>query len=369
LSTVRIEQHTGGIETVSRCHAAQRFAPPGEKLQDSVLEARAHVCWGWCQQLNQDRVHVILDLAAPLTDLSQVGKMRDAYPFVLTRLQNILRQTNQNAFSEAVALLPLSLCFNAMRLETITRETRIDLLGIAFFLVWKLHELRIQGIDTNPEKPRGGRKRTIFTSEWMIHFLNTVLSFLFPLSNYSYLALDRLSTHPLENLFGFVRWDANNINTVNEMIGTITHTDIIQEADRALELEEHDHHRAKLVGVHIDENPPHAKTFYIEMLTNLDPEAIAGISITVVHIQHGIPSDNGLVAFLQFRDYLTLIATAAAAGRTSKEIKQWFTCGSGSRIVSMFHTHHAPASDGLNHKADAHSLARNKPATPNGQTQ
>jgi hypothetical protein len=115
--------------------------------------------------INQDWVRVILNLVAPLTDLSQVGKIRDAYPLVLTRIENILQPIDQNAFPETVALLPLSLCFNAMRLETITRETRIDLLRIAFFLVWKLHELRIQGVETNPEKPRGGGKRTIFTSE------------------------------------------------------------------------------------------------------------------------------------------------------------------------------------------------------------
>jgi hypothetical protein len=152
------------------------------------------------------------------------------------------------------------------------------------------------------------------------------------------------------------------------MIATIAHTDIVQEADRALELEEHAHHRVNLAGVHIDENRPQAKTFHIEIPTNLDRETIAGISIKVVHIQHGILSDGELVAFLQFRDYLTLVTTAAAASRTSKEIKQRFTCGAGSRIVSMLHTS-CPASDGLNHKADAHSSARNKPATPSGQTQ
>jgi hypothetical protein len=146
--------------------------------------------------ISSDRVRAILDLAAPLTDLSQVGKMRDAYPLVLTRIETILQLIDQNAFPE------VSRCFNTMRLETITRETRIDLLRIAFFLVWKLHELRIQGVDTNPEKPRGGGKQTIFTSEWVVRFLNTVLLFLFSLSNYSHLALERLSMHPLENFLG-----------------------------------------------------------------------------------------------------------------------------------------------------------------------
>jgi hypothetical protein len=148
------------------------------------------VCGGASSSINQDRVRAILDLPAALTDLSQVGKMRDAYFLVLTRIETVLQLIDQNAFPEAVALLPLLLCFNAMRLETSTRETRIDLLRIAFFLVWKLHELSIQGVDTNPEKPRGGGKRTIFTSEWVVRFLNTVLLFLFSLSNYSDLALD-----------------------------------------------------------------------------------------------------------------------------------------------------------------------------------
>jgi hypothetical protein len=126
------------------------------------------------------------------------------------------------------------------------------------------------------------------------------------------------------------------------MIGTIAHIDIVQEADRALELEEHVNHRVNLAGVHIDENPPHAKTFHSEMPTNLDRETIAGISIKIVHIQHGILFDDELVAFLQFRDYLTLVATAETANRTGKEIKQGSTCSSGSRIVSKLHAHHAP---------------------------
>jgi hypothetical protein len=145
---------------------------------------------GASSSVNQNRVRAILDLAAPLTDLSQVGKMRDAYPLVLTKIENILQMIDQNSFPDGVALLPLSLCFNAMRLVTVTRETRIDLLRIAFFLVRKLYELRIHGVNINPEKPRGGGKRTIFTSEWVVRFLNTVLLFLLSLSNYSHLALD-----------------------------------------------------------------------------------------------------------------------------------------------------------------------------------
>jgi hypothetical protein len=67
---------------------------------------------GASSSINQDRVPAILDLAASLTDLSQVGKMRDAYPLVLARIENTLRLIDQNDFHETVALLPLLLCFN-----------------------------------------------------------------------------------------------------------------------------------------------------------------------------------------------------------------------------------------------------------------
>jgi hypothetical protein len=120
---------------------------------------------GTSSSISQERVCAILDLATHPSDLSQIGKMHNAYPIVITWIENILELIGQNTFPEAAALLPLSLCFHPMRLETITRETRIDLLRTAFFLVWKPYELRISGIDKNPEKTSRGEKRTIFTSE------------------------------------------------------------------------------------------------------------------------------------------------------------------------------------------------------------
>jgi hypothetical protein len=109
------------------------------------------------------------------------------------------------------------------------------------------------------------------------------------------------------------------MNTANEVTGTIVHTDIVQEADRALELEKHPHHRVNLAGLHTDDTQLHAEAFHIEMPTNLDPETAAGICTQIVHVQHDILSDDEGVAFLQFRDYLPLRAAAAAASRTSKD--------------------------------------------------
>jgi hypothetical protein len=132
----------------------------GKNFRTRFLKYELTVIYGGASSsIRQERVRAILDLATPLSDLSQIEKMREACPLVITRIENILELIDQNAFTEAVALLRLSLYFHAMRLETITRETRIDLLRTAFFLVWKLYELRIRGIDKNPEKNEQRRER------------------------------------------------------------------------------------------------------------------------------------------------------------------------------------------------------------------
>jgi hypothetical protein len=104
------------------------------------------------------------------------------------------------------------------------------------------------------------------------------------------------------------------------------------------------------------------------MPINLDPGTIAGICVKVVHVQYGILSDDELVAFLPCWDYLTLVATAAAARRTNKEIKQRFRSGSGSRIVSLLLADRAPAADGPDREVNPHSPAGDEAAIPKDQT-
>jgi hypothetical protein len=182
------------------------------------------------------RVHEILGFGPALTDLSPIGKMRDAYPLVMMGIRNLVALIDHGAIAETISLLPLCLSLHAIRLETIARETRTDLLRINFFLVWRLYQLKRDKMDKNPEKSAKGGKRTIFSSQWAVRFLNAILLLIFSLNHYQQFSLDRLGTHPLENFFGFMRWDANNINTADEMITTITHMDIVKKADQALEI-------------------------------------------------------------------------------------------------------------------------------------
>jgi hypothetical protein len=87
----------------------------------------------------------------------------------------------------------MSLCFAAIRLETITRETRSTLLRISFFLVWKLYEMHKLWVDKKPEKAAKGSPVyvTIFTTPWTQRFLNTVLLHISAIETCDELAIER----------------------------------------------------------------------------------------------------------------------------------------------------------------------------------
>jgi hypothetical protein len=78
----------------------------------------------------------------------------------------------------------------------------------------------------------------MFTWQWSTRFLNTVLFLIFSIENYESIASDRQSTDPLENFFGYVRMDAHDIDTCEEVTRIISHIDIVKEAYHLLELEE-----------------------------------------------------------------------------------------------------------------------------------
>jgi hypothetical protein len=69
--------------------------------------------------ISQARVREILRLEAPLTDPTQTGKMRDGYPLALMRIENVLAFVNGGTIAEAIALLPMTLCLSAVRLDTV----------------------------------------------------------------------------------------------------------------------------------------------------------------------------------------------------------------------------------------------------------
>jgi hypothetical protein len=156
------------------------------------------------------------------------------------------------------------------------------------------------------------------------------------------LALDRLSTHPEENFFGFVRWDSNDINTADQMLRTIAHTDLVTEARRNLGLEEEVHKRVNLGGVHYDDRYPSTKYHSINMPSDIDPEIIASICLSLAATYPECVSDFVRSCFQSFVEYLTVIGIAEKSSQRNVHGQERFICGSGSRIINAFHWHESP---------------------------
>jgi hypothetical protein len=73
----------------------------------------------------------IRDLGAPLADLRQVGKMRDAHPLVIARVEHLNKLFQNDAITEAVVWLPICLAFNAIRLDNLARTIRLFMLRVS----------------------------------------------------------------------------------------------------------------------------------------------------------------------------------------------------------------------------------------------
>jgi hypothetical protein len=153
--------------------------------------------------------------------------------------------------------------------------------------------------------------------------------------------MDRESTHPLENFFGFVRMEAGDINTPEQMFNMITHTAIVKEANRVLESVQDVRRRANLAGAQISDDLPNSTMYDIALAIATDPARIAMICLKAVHAEEGSLDPDDQIIFLQFREYLTLLQTAANDSRLRTEISQRFIYGSGPRIVRLLASHEA----------------------------
>jgi hypothetical protein len=71
----------------------------------------------------------------PLTDESQIGKMRVVYHILIFRFEIMMALITAGRFTEAVMLLLMTLLLNSMRVDLFSRETRKDLLHQCFYLI------------------------------------------------------------------------------------------------------------------------------------------------------------------------------------------------------------------------------------------
>jgi hypothetical protein len=187
-----------------------------------------------------------------LTDQSQTGKMRDVYPISILRFENLLTRIGPGKFTEAWMLFSMTLLLNAIRVDTFTRDTRKDLSRQCFYIVrlmmaQKQYRRGMTGILLG--RGKRGDTVTLLSERTAIRILNTVLVLLCVGDRVDDIALGRLSSHPVENFFGFVRRSVHDVNTFVQMLTATARSTIVKQGWRGLGLVGHVRTRISNSGV------------------------------------------------------------------------------------------------------------------------
>ena len=169
-----------------------------------------------------------------LTDLTQIGKMRDVYAINFFTFENLNRLIQDKNYNGALLFTPFVCWARAVFDSILTLEARILLLKAAYEIILRMHNtvLGIEAVHWNGTKQKNYKRKanalTVATDSVfrkMITTLYVLISELsdwndvkiiqgwryknftkmFQLQNMKDLGIERLGTHPLENFNGYIR--------------------------------------------------------------------------------------------------------------------------------------------------------------------
>ena len=159
-------------------------------------------------QFSKDSLEEILQLGMILKDDSSLSFMKDFYPIKLFSIENTLKLYNEEKYNEFLYVLPFSFWIESIMSPSLTKKSRLYLLRITFFMFYSfLSQYEKgefdQGITVYNSK---NSKAQCFNSyNFIIRCLNTVIMTYALMVQSDEIALDRISSHPLENFYGHVR--------------------------------------------------------------------------------------------------------------------------------------------------------------------
>jgi hypothetical protein len=118
-----------------------------------------------------EKLKRILQLDAPLNDVSPLVKMRDFFALAIFRLEHITALLAEDALVEAILLLPMTFLLNALRLDNISRATRDHMLQFSFFFLLII----MRGHSDVGEMGSAGSPVVMMQEKSAIRRLNTIL--------------------------------------------------------------------------------------------------------------------------------------------------------------------------------------------------
>jgi hypothetical protein len=269
------------------------------------------------------------------------------YPISIFRFEIILTLITAGKFTQAVMLCPMTLLLNSVRVDLFSRKTRKDLLHRCFYLIKLMMEQK---------QHRRGRKRILLKTgergdfvmslqeEAGIRILNTIIVFPCSLEKFEDIALDRLSSHPLENVFGFRRHSVHDVNTFRQMLIATAKSTIVKAAQKKTRFGDRIPKRANNSGVKIYKSEETSSRSEQKIIHFTLPETVTDLSAMASILLHHGASDALLIRstfpresqrFSPYFDSRASLYAVTTMNNTRNEPNIRFITTSGQRIMAL----------------------------------
>jgi hypothetical protein len=226
----------------------------------------------------------------------------------------------------------------------------MDTLQMSFFLflcMFQEYKILAEQGRQPPEVSSVNDRVIVLTKGALVRYLNTLLAIIWLLRDASDIALDRLSTHPVENFFGLLRRMIHDVNIFNQMLKATANLRLMKEGIEILSKEADPDFRriptrmtiagVKIRKTQMDQQDSSWFTAGIE-----GPKAVADMRLRAC--RHRQDTDrNDRLEFDEFSSYIEQRALFIHTSNLANEGNYTFAASSGSRIINMNMAHSAKA--------------------------
>jgi hypothetical protein len=170
--------------------------------------------------VNAASLNATLHLRHSLKNLSGAAKMNDIFLVQLFAADNLARLLANGDVYGACYLTPFVVWYAAISISDLHVSLRLDFLAISFtvFRDWFMLRRVVDSCATD-----SSRKKID-----LIRYLNTILFLHEALSSFPDIALNRIGTHPVENLFGLMQVASNANHNWDRCRGAIVKAALIK---------------------------------------------------------------------------------------------------------------------------------------------
>ena len=201
-------------------------------------------------------INKYLQVGQALTDVGQIGRMRDKYVTDIFTLKNVCRLLLHEQYHAALLLLPYSCIFTVLYSMNLTNEARVFLVNLAFTaferMLSQTYEITKNNKTVKHRYSAGVQAVTFAEPSYIKRMIHTCIALGISLVNGpQHVRLDSIGTHLVENAIGIAR-SVSNSTDYERIVSAFANSEMRKEIGEKWQLSLHVQHRINDGGAKVD---------------------------------------------------------------------------------------------------------------------